>query len=323
MRRAGACEAVTLGWLLTATWHLGWLANPAPAVEPVADLAHRTYAWWTALVVLTGAHAAGSVRFAFVRAATVPSRARACCVAFSWGVFFRATFPIHWSTRPHWCLWETPLRVFGGDLADRLVAQTAEMSLGCLAAWTSATHLDRLERPRAAAVAGRLWWPIAMAQASCWAGEIMDHKGFHFAEESLWTATFAGHCALAAGTWIAVRDRAPSTAKRSLLYLAMGCIPYLCFMAAIDVPLYYSQWQTDHNHGMAYESWGQGLRRMLRCQHVSDDWNGWQDDVLWQVSYFGVAPFGVRAMADSLAANKMRETGSLDRASECFESATR
>ena len=278
------------------------LPDSAAALLP----ANTTYPWWGSVVFLAGAHAAFSIRFARSHSAVVPGWALFCYVAFCVGALYRSTFPINWSARPHWCLWETPLRIVGGDMADRLVAQTAEVSLGCITAFTSGVHLDKLKRPRTALAARLLSWPIVVAQMSCWVGEITDNKLYHVIEESLWGCTYALHFALAALATLAVREQAPSMAKTYLFWLAVGCVPYVYFMAAVDVPMYYAQWQADEAKGVVYDGWGPGLYRMLTCQVVSDDWEGWKEDAQWQCLYFGVAPFVAYGMANSLKGKPKR-----------------
>ena len=160
-------------------------------------LGGETNAWWACTVAVAGVQAVIALEFSRRQKDSVPDWARFCFAAFSVGALLRSAFPIRWSTRPHACLIDTPFRVVGGHMFDRVVAQTAEVSFGALVAFSSDHHLAHLGLPRTAAVARACAWPIVLAQCCCWIGEITDNKLWHVYEESLWGSTFAVHAALA------------------------------------------------------------------------------------------------------------------------------
>ena len=271
-----------------------------------------TYVWWVSLCVVTFIEAVLFTAFAR-RETKVPYWAKFCLVAFALGAHFRSVVPVRWATRPHGCLYESPYRILGGDMLDRFVAQTAEVSLGALVAFTSGTHLDTLGLSRMAALARFCVWPIVLAQCCCWVGEISDNKLWHVFEESLWGSTFSVHALLAAAAWLTTaswsaeptgkgRSAAAVKARSFLLILGLLCLPYVHFMFTVDVPMYHEQWRTDEAKGTIYDGWGPGLRRMLTCHDVADDWLGWSEDALWMSLYFGVGPIAARALAGSLRA---------------------
>ncbi|EOD39667.1 hypothetical protein EMIHUDRAFT_97839 [Emiliania huxleyi CCMP1516] len=249
--------------------------------------ANPTYVWWAALTAVTACHALLSVRFARRSAGAVPSWALGYVVVFSVAAFVRSAFVVRWSSRPHACLFDTPCvtrhsrsaqhtsakptrlalacvdRVLGSDLFDRLVANCAEVSFGALIAEVSGFHLDILGLRWLPAVARLCAWPIVLAQACCWTGEISDNKLWHVA----------------------------AAASRSyLLAIAFLSAAYVYFMIAVDIPMYYAQWRADEARGVEYDSAAKGLGRMCRCQHVADDWQGWSEDATWEALYFGVGP---------------------------------
>ena len=213
---------------------------PSLTISLAADLAaaNPTYVWWAALTAVTACHALLSVRFARRSAGAVPSWALGYVVVFSVAAFVRSAFVVRWSSRPHACLFDTPCvtrhsrsaqhtsakptrlalacadRVLGSDLFDRLVANCAEVSFGALIAEVSGFHLDILGLRWLPAVARLCAWPIVLAQACCWTGEISDNKLWHVVEESLWGGTFALHTALACAALLQPADgKAPSSLR--------------------------------------------------------------------------------------------------------------
>ena len=77
-------------------------------------------------------------------------------------------------------------------------------------------------------------------------------------------------------------------------------VPYVHFMVTVDIPMYYGQYLNDQAKGTVYYHPADGLRHMLTCQDVADDWAGWSEDALWMSLYFGVGPLMARALVASL-----------------------
>ena len=75
--------------------------------------------------------------------------------------------------------------------------------------------------------------------------------------------------------------------------------------------MYYAQWQADEARKTVYDGVLSGLRRMLTCQEVADDWAGWQEDAVWETLYFGVGPLAALAIANSLRATAVPTSTSL------------
>ena len=71
---------------------------------------------------------------------------------------------------------------------------------------------------------------------------------------------------------------------------------YVVFMFTVDVPMYIEQYRHDQDSGVAYWSLSSGLKRMARCQEVSDDWALWKNDSAWMTGYFGLAPAACLAL---------------------------
>lgn len=241
------------------------------------------------------------VHLAAFSRSVVPRWALCLGLTFAVGAWLRALFPVRWSTRPHACLFTTPMAVIGSDMFDRFVAQSIEMSFGFLIAHVHATHLDTLSLPRAAALSRLLAWPICMAQCCCWVGEVTDNKLWHAIEESHWAFTFAMHAAVSACAWLLSRhaqlakivageQQALSRARGVLAMIFLLSVPYVHFMVNVDVPMYYSQYLADEAKGVVYHEPAVGLRLMTSCQHVADDWTGWSEDALWMSLYFGLGP---------------------------------
>lgn len=275
----------------------------------------RTRLWYMAQTAASGLHFVLSIRFA-KREASAPAWVSFCLVAFSTSAFFRSTFPINWSTRPHCCLIEVPYAPFlGSDVVDRLFAQTAEVSFGFLIAFTCGRHVESLQQHKTAALARLLAWPTVLAQVNCWIGEITDNKMWHVFEETLWGSTMAMQAMLCAFAVFGARDVSKKAGQPQTEFLAARrhasvclisfciiCLPYVYFMFSVDVPMYYGQWQADEAKGTIYDSAAKGLRRMLVCQRFSEDWRLWEEEAVWQACYFSICPIFARLMAGSLRA---------------------
>ena len=125
----------------------------ADRMAPLPSTPNLTWLWWACLNINTLGQAVFFTRKYAPVHKELPRWAKVCGFTFAWGAFLRACFPVNWATRPHACLFYTPGRVVGGDIFDRLVAQSIEMSIGTVVAMTSWNAARVLGLQKIAAVA--------------------------------------------------------------------------------------------------------------------------------------------------------------------------
>ena len=208
-----------------------------------------TWAWWGVLSTICLVHAALFAKHNVPRWHQLPRWASYTGATFVCCAFLRSFFPVNWSVRPHACLLDTPGRIIGGDMFDRFVAQSMELSIGYLMAHANANAAECMGLDRMAAVARLCFWPIAMAQCCCWRGEITDNKWWHVVEESLWGCGFAVHTILSVLALVASHlDDYSVGGTRALArrfyakVVPLGAL-YCGYMFAVDIPMYFEQWR--------------------------------------------------------------------------------
>ena len=124
---------------------------------------------------------------------------------------------------------------------------------------------------------------LTTAQGLCWFGLITRNNMGHVIEESLWALTFVmvglalGACApYLEGIW------------QTACYLGLAlCVPYVYFMATVDVPMYYKRWLANNARG-THQRLGlrEGFQDALNRRIVTLDWEVWKPEVAWLSGYF-------------------------------------
>jgi len=145
---------------------------------------------------------------------------------------------------------------------------------------------------------------LSIAEVCSWAGVLSTNQLFNAVEESLWTMTMGVFMAFScARTYL--QARAGSVPLRSLLLnldnhdeqlcVAYWCgvfgLSFLCFMVAVDVPMYYARWnslQSLNGEPQDYLTIAEGISDSLSCKIVSRAWDAWREDVPWMSLYFSV-----------------------------------
>jgi len=200
------------------------------------------------------------------------------------GCAYRSAFPVFDVQRL--CLFDSWL---SSVAVGRSVATFAEL---CFAAqW--ALLLRGVARDtgsaRHTAIATAVSWLvvplIAVAELFSWYSVLTTSNIGHVVEESIW-----GLCAaLLVASFIYIW---PHCERRARPLLAAGCalgVGYVIFMFQVDVPMYWSRWVLDSDHGRQYLSITQGLMDTSQRWIVSHRWEDWKSEVVWMSLYFSVA----------------------------------
>jgi hypothetical protein len=196
------------------------------------------------------------------------------------GCAYRSVFPVF--DVPRLCLVDSWL---SSVAMGRSVATVAEL---CFAAqW--ALLLRGVARdtgsPFGVAVSWALVPLICVAEMFSWYSVLTTANIGHVVEESLW-----GLCGtLLVISFILVWPRADAKARPLLATGALLALGYALYMFQVDVPMYWSRWVLDSEHGRQYLSITQGLLDTSSRWIVSHRWDDWKTEVVWMSVYFSVA----------------------------------
>jgi hypothetical protein len=170
-------------------------------------------------------------------------------------------------------------------IVGRSVATIAEL---CFAAqWALLSRSIAMDTgSRVGAKAAQLVFPmIAVAEIFSWYAVLTTSNLGHVVEESLW-----GLCALMVSVifWLALPRTNPGVRPILLTFSATGAA-YAFYMFAVDVPMYWTRWTFDLEHGRQFLSLSQGLLDASVRWVVSHQWSDWETEVIWMSLYFSVA----------------------------------
>lgn len=196
------------------------------------------------------------------------------------GCAYRSAFPVFDVQRL--CLFDSWL---SSVAVGRSVATFAEL---CFAAqW--ALLLRGVARDTGSAVGTAVSWMvvplIAVAELFSWYSVLTTSNIGHVVEESIW-----GLCAtLLVVSFILAWPRADSKVRPLLAAGAVLGLCYVLYMFQVDVPMYWSRWVLDSEHGRQYLSVTQGLLDTSTRWIVSHRWDDWKTEVVWMSIYFSIA----------------------------------
>jgi hypothetical protein len=170
-------------------------------------------------------------------------------------------------------------------IVGRTVATIAEL---CFAAqWAL------LLREAAAATASRFAHAVSravvpmivVAETCSWHAVLTTANLGHVFEETLW-----GLCAaLLAISLLAMWPRVERSRRSLLAFLCAAATVYVAYMAAVDVPMYWSRWVADEAQGRVYFGVLQGAVDASTRWTVTQSWEVWRGEVTWMTLYFSVA----------------------------------
>lgn len=173
---------------------------------------------------------------------------------------------------------------YASVIVGRSVATVAELCF--VAQWAVLLRGAALAAgSRAALQVSRLVLPmIVVAEACSWHAVLTTSNLGHVVEESLWAASAA---LVTACLWALGRG-APPRRRALLLGLGAAGVAYVAYMAAIDVPMYWSRWLADEAQGRVYFSLADGIVDAALRRVVSLRWEDWRSEVVWMSLYFSV-----------------------------------
>ena len=80
------------------------------------------------------------------------------------------------------------------------------------------------------------------------------------------------------------------------LVMTLFCIGYVPYMAAVDVPSYWKNYQTQQLHSFVANSFAEGVWNALTFRDVTHNLSLWQSSLLWKSLYFTLGPWLSMAM---------------------------
>lgn len=126
---------------------------------------------------------------------------------------------------------------------------------------------------------------IVVAEGASWYAILSKNYFGHVLENSIWTL-----CAVLMLACFCFLWRHSSRSQRHFLAAMMSfASAYIVFMVIVDVPMYWSRWNTDIAAGVQYLSLTHGLIDASRQCVVSFDWMIWREEIPWMSLYFTAA----------------------------------
>jgi hypothetical protein len=170
-------------------------------------------------------------------------------------------------------------------VVGRSVATVAEL---CFAGqWALLMHgIARTHQHRIGLAVARLVMPLIVAAEICsWHAVLTTSNLGHVLEESLWALTAAS---LVLSLLLMWRRCQPSLRPALLAAAAIG-VAYVIYMCQVDVPMYWTRWLAEVEHGRPSLSLAQGLIDASQRWIVTHSWAHWRGEVVWMTMYFSAA----------------------------------
>ena len=118
---------------------------------------------------------------------------------------------------------------------------------------------------------------IIISEVFSWLGCLTKNQIYNSLEESGWLVSFLIFSKI---TWDILRVRNDDFNLKFQLFCYTCFIIFLFF---IDIPMYYNRYK---NHKKGYLSINQGLKSIMSCKIVTNNYDTWKDEILWQSGYF-------------------------------------
>ena len=188
------------------------------------------------------------------------------------------------------CLVATPL---SSMFVGRSLATIAELSfiIQCAILLREAGIGTRV---KIAVVVFRVIVPLVIiAEGFSWYAVLTTNYLGSVVEETLWTV--AGILMLV--SFFALWPKLSHHKRYYLLGMIVYGIGFVAFMTNVDVPMYWSRWQTEMASGASYLSLSAGLLDTLRNCKVSFQMAKWRDEIPWMTLYFTVTVWVSMAFA--------------------------
>lgn len=126
---------------------------------------------------------------------------------------------------------------------------------------------------------------IVTAEICSWHSVLTTSNLGHVIEETLW-----GLCAAAlVVSLVMLWPRASRELRPVLAGAAAIGVGYVAYMFRVDVPMYFTRWLAEAEHGRVPLSLMQGFIDASSRWTVTHDWAHWQPEVVWMTTYFSAA----------------------------------
>lgn len=170
-------------------------------------------------------------------------------------------------------------------LVGRSVATIAELCF--IAQWALLLHAIGTHKNEDIVTHIAYWiLPIIfIAELFSWSSVITTINFGHVIEESLWTIT----AFMILICFTRLRNYSDGVSKSLFSVLIVSTIGYILFMLIVDIPMYFTRWQADLEHGRNTLSFADGVRDLSYRLVVIGDWKIWRNEVPWMTLYFSVA----------------------------------
>jgi len=155
---------------------------------------------------------------------------------------------------------------------------------------------------------------IVVAECASWYAILSKNYFGHVLENSIWT--FSAILLLA--SFIILWPHSNRTQRRFLTAIIIFTICYIAFMTNVDVPMYWSRWNTSLANRMEYLSLTQGILDASRPCVVSFNWDIWRMEIPWMTLYFTAAVWLSISLAHvpgwiNVSANRSNASESIER----------
>jgi hypothetical protein len=200
--------------------------------------------------------------------------------AYVFGCAFRSVLPRADVQRI--CLFDT---WWSSVLVGRTVATLAEMAF--VAQWAIVIYALAVAHDTDwSKLVARIILPIIfVAECFSWYAVITTNYLGNTIEESLWAFTYL----LIMTAIIGLRPKLTGALKLGCNFAIVGCVLYILFMVAVDVPMYFNRWQADLAAGKETFGFLAGLNDLNTRWVVTHDITEWRTEIPWMSLYFSVA----------------------------------
>ena len=180
------------------------------------------------------------------------------------------------------CLFDT---WFSNVLIGRSLATLAELCF--VAQW--AIVLNQISKMTGSSKVERISKVIVplifIAECFSWYAVIRTHYLGNTFEETIWAITYS----LIALSMIILLPKTKSVLRYAMIISIVGTLMYIAFMVTVDVPMYFSRWQTGNESGQRLFGLFEGLKDLNSRWVVTHEISQWKTEIPWMSLYFSVA----------------------------------
>jgi hypothetical protein len=213
------------------------------------------------------------------------------CAAYVFGCAFRSVLPRADVQRI--CLFDTWL---SSVLVGRSVATIAEICFVIQWAIVLRQLASFTQSDFARGVSNTIVPLIVLAECCSWYSVITTNYLGNTLENSLWAVTFL----LIAAALLRLLIEFRGALQAAMVTATTRIYCYLGFLVTIDVPMYFSRWQSDLTSGKEFFGLFAGLYDVSTRWAVTHDINQWQDEIAWMSLYFSAAVWSSLALCGFL-----------------------